>query len=77
MSAAAALGYRPAGGYRDTIGRTLDRLADLGRPGPHGHRLPDGFDVDAIERMLDYPAEDRYLAGRGGTGFRRAARPTR
>ena len=77
MSAAAALGYRPAGGYRDTIGRTLDRLADLGRPGPRGHRLPDGFDVEPIERMLDYPAEDRYLAQIGATGFRRSARPAR
>jgi nucleoside-diphosphate-sugar epimerase len=61
MSAAAALGYSPVGSYAATIGPTLDWLAALARPGEHGHGLPDRFDVQSIERMLDYTAEDHYL----------------
>lgn len=70
-SAATALGYRPAGSYAETIGPTLDWLAAQAQHSRRGHVLPARFDVDRIEGMLDYPAEDRYLA------LTRAARPAR
>lgn len=72
LTAAATLGYRPVGGYADTVVPTLDWLAGLARPGVNGHVLPEGFDVADLERMLDYAAEDRRLSTPGP-----AARPPR
>lgn len=62
LTAATELGYRPVGSYADTVGPTLDWLAGLARRGVDGHVLPAGFDVADIERMLDYAAEESYLA---------------
>ncbi len=61
-SAAAALGHRPVGSHAETIGPTLDWLAGLAMRTDRGYVLPAGFDVAGIEAMLDYGAEDRYLA---------------
>ncbi len=56
MTAAGHLGYRPAGDYATTVTTELDWLAS----GP----LPPGFDHEYFAPMLDYAAEDAYLARR-------------
>lgn len=53
MTAAAAVGYRPAGDYATTITTELDWL--ISQP---QHRF------DHLTALLDYPAEDAYLASR-------------
>ncbi|MDI5969245.1 NAD(P)H-binding protein [Streptomyces sp. SL13] len=63
MSAAEALGYVPAGDYAALAGAAIDRLAAAARPGAAGHVLP-GADEEYFAPLLDYAAEDRYLAGR-------------
>jgi nucleoside-diphosphate-sugar epimerase len=57
MSAARHLGYRPAGDYATTVATELDWLTSA-------TRLPPGFDHDYFAPMLDYAAEDAYLATR-------------
>lgn len=62
-SASLALGYRPAGGYAETVAAEVDWLADAYRAGDPGRVLPgpgDGF----FARFLDYGTEDAYLATR-------------
>lgn len=56
-SAARQLGYRPAGDYATTVTTELDWLTS--NTGP-----PPGFDHDYFAPMLDYTAEDDYLATR-------------
>ena len=60
LSAAAALGYEPAGDYATTVADEIDWLVS-GGDGPES--LP-GPDDPYFGPMLDYAAEDRYLAGR-------------
>jgi nucleoside-diphosphate-sugar epimerase len=55
--AARQLGYEPAGDYAATVTAELDWLAAA-------DRLPPGFDHDYFAPMLDYAAEDGYLAAR-------------
>jgi nucleoside-diphosphate-sugar epimerase len=55
-TAARQLGYRPAGDYATTVTTELDSLTS----GP----LPSGFDHEYFAPMLDYAAEDAYLAAR-------------
>jgi nucleoside-diphosphate-sugar epimerase len=62
MSAAAALGYAPAGDYATKVADEVDWLV-AGGDGPES--LP-GLDDPYFGPMLDYAAEDRYLAGRQG-----------
>lgn len=63
MSAAGALGYLPAGGYADLAPAAVDHLAAAARAGVGGHVLP-GADEGYFAPMVDYTAEDRFLAGR-------------
>jgi nucleoside-diphosphate-sugar epimerase len=55
VSAANALGYRPAGDYSTTVAAELDWLLANG--------LPDS-DASFFARHFDYAAEDHYLAAR-------------
>ncbi|OXM54896.1 NAD-dependent epimerase/dehydratase family protein [Amycolatopsis alba] len=57
VSAARQLGYRPAGDYAATVTAELDWLASAAR-------LPAGFDHGYFAPMVDYAAEDDYLAAR-------------
>jgi len=65
MSAAEALGYRPAGDHAATVADAVDWLAGAARGGEGQHRLP-GPDDPYFAPLLDYAAEDRYLAARPG-----------
>jgi nucleoside-diphosphate-sugar epimerase len=62
MTAAAQLGYQPAGDYAATVAATVDWLVAGARGGPDAGLLPTPGD-EYFARYLDYPAEDRYLAG--------------
>lgn len=65
MTAAEALGYRPAGDYSQTVAAEIDWLVSAARGAGgsgNGAELPWPVD-DFIDGMLDYAAEDRYLAG--------------
>jgi hypothetical protein len=55
-TAARRLGYEPAGDYATTVTTELDWLV------ANATRLPSGFDHDFFTPMLDYVAEDAYLA---------------
>ena len=55
-TAARQLGHRPAGDYATTVTAELDWLTAAGPP--------PGFDHDYFAPMLDYAAEDHYLAHR-------------
>jgi nucleoside-diphosphate-sugar epimerase len=57
MSAARQLGYQPAGDYAATVTAELDWLVSTAQ-------LPSGFDHEYFAPMLDYAAEDAYLAER-------------
>lgn len=59
MSAAAELGYTPAGDYAATVADEVEWLVSAARS---GESLP-GLDDDYFGPLLDYSAEDRYLAG--------------
>ena len=65
MSAAAAIGYRPAGDHAATVAETVDWLLSAARGGEGAANLP-GPDDPFFGPLLDYEAEDRYLAGRSG-----------
>jgi nucleoside-diphosphate-sugar epimerase len=65
MGAARQLGYRPAGDHATTVTAELDWLVSIADRGPsRDARLPPGFDHEYFAPMLDYTAEDRYLAER-------------
>jgi nucleoside-diphosphate-sugar epimerase len=74
MSAAAALGYTPAGDYATTVAAEVDWLTAAARGGDDADLIPGPAD-DYFARLLDYPAEDRWLAARAG-GDRANADPT-
>lgn len=63
-SAASALGYRPEGDYAATVVHELDWLAGLWRSGDPLRLLP-GPDEPFFAALLDYEAEDAFLAGPG------------
>lgn len=58
LSAAGELGYRAAGDYATTVTAELDWLVSI------ADQLPPGFDHEYFAPMLNYAAEDDYLAGR-------------
>ena len=63
MTAAAVLGYTPAGDYATTVAAELDWLTAAARGGDDADLIPgpaDGY----FAPLLDYPAEDRWLAAR-------------
>ncbi len=63
MTAAADLGYLPAGDYAATVADEIDWLVDAARGGAGARLLPDA-DSWHFARYLDYGPEDRYLADR-------------
>lgn len=56
MTEARKLGYQPAGDYATTVTAELDWLTTTAQ-------LPPGFEHDYFAPMLNYTAEDNYLAG--------------
>ncbi len=65
MTAAADLGYVPVGDYASTVIDEVDWLVTAARSGDPAHVLP-GADDPFFAPMLDYAAEDQYLAARVG-----------
>ncbi|MPZ82374.1 MAG: NAD-dependent epimerase/dehydratase family protein [Actinophytocola sp.] len=65
MSAARQLRYQPASDYATTVTAELDWLVSIADRGPsHTAQLPPGFDHEYFAPMLNYTAEDNYLAER-------------
>jgi nucleoside-diphosphate-sugar epimerase len=64
-SAAAGLGYLAVGDFAATVVEELDWLGALWRAGDPDQLLPGDRDP-FFGLLLDYAAEDRYLAGRSG-----------
>ena len=60
MTAAGELGYTPVGDYAATVADEVEWLVSAAR----GGEIP-GLDDDYFGPLLDYAAEDRYLAARG------------
>jgi nucleoside-diphosphate-sugar epimerase len=60
MSAALDLGYLPAGDYAATVASEVDWLVAAAAEG--GLDEQHGFDAEYFQPLLDYAAEDRYLA---------------
>jgi hypothetical protein len=59
------MGYQPAGDYATTVTTELDWLAAIAdRDSSPTAQLPPGFDHELFEPMLNYTAEDAYLAQR-------------
>jgi nucleoside-diphosphate-sugar epimerase len=58
MTAAAELGYEPAGDYASTVADEVTWLAES---------RPDRLDNEFFASLLDYDAENRWLADRGTT----------
>jgi nucleoside-diphosphate-sugar epimerase/SAM-dependent methyltransferase len=65
MTAAADLGYAAAGDYAATVADEVERLVSAAR-GNDGAAGRPGFDAAYLGPLLDYGAEDRYLAARSG-----------
>jgi len=63
MSAAAGLGYAPEGDYAATVTEAVEWLVGAARGGDGAEFLPGPGDA-YFGPMLDYAAEDRYLASR-------------
>ncbi|MGO9217949.1 MAG: NAD-dependent epimerase/dehydratase family protein [Streptosporangiaceae bacterium] len=61
MTAAARLGYVPAGDYAATVAAEVDWLAAAARGGADADLIP-GPDDSYFAPLLDYVAEDRWLA---------------
>src|ERR1017187_139040 len=61
-TAAASLGYEPAGDYATTVTGEVDWLVRAAA-GAEGPRVIGDLDGDFFWPMLDYAAEDRYAAG--------------
>lgn len=61
MTAASQLGYAPAGDYAAMVGEEIDWLVAAAGGGADAHRIP-AADDDYFGPLLDYAAEDRYLA---------------
>ena len=62
-SAALALGYVPVGDYASTVADEVDWLVAAARGGADAGRLPRDDDP-FFAPLLDYAAEDRFLAAR-------------
>jgi nucleoside-diphosphate-sugar epimerase len=66
MTAAAELGYVPAGDYATTVADEIDWVIRSPRSGPAA--VPPASEDDFFAPLFDYPAEDRYLtAQRSGS----------
>ncbi len=63
MTAAAELGYTPAGDYAATVAAEVDWLAAAARGGEDAGLIPRDGD-EYFAPLLDYQAEDRWLADR-------------
>ena len=63
LTAAAQLGYQPAGDYAGTVAAAVDWLVAAARGGPDADLVPPADD-EYFARYFDYPTEDRYLAAR-------------
>lgn len=61
MTAAARLGYVPAGDYAATVAAEVDWLVAAARGGESADLIPGPGD-SYFAPLLDYPAEDRWLA---------------
>ena len=61
MTAAARLGYVPAGSYAQTVAAEVDWLVAVATAAAGKTALP--WHDDYFDAMFDYAAEDRYLAG--------------
>jgi nucleoside-diphosphate-sugar epimerase len=61
MSAAVELGYTPAGDYAKTVADEVDWLVSAAR----GDAILPALDDEYFGPLLDYAAEDRYLAANG------------
>lgn len=61
MTAAIELGYTPVGDYATTVAEEVEWLVSAAHGGEGAELLP-GSDDDFLGPMLDYSAEDRYLA---------------
>lgn len=73
MSAAAALGYVPAGDYAATVTHELDWLLAAARSGVGAESWAIPSDGDPFfAPLLDYAAEDRFLAARGNAERQRS-----
>jgi nucleoside-diphosphate-sugar epimerase len=64
MTAAESLGYTPAGDYATTVAEQVRWLVTAARGGPDAGCIPPPGDP-FFGPLLDYPAEDSYLAARG------------
>jgi len=73
MTAAAAVGYTPAGDYATTVAAEVDWLTAAARGGDDADLIPGPAD-DYFAPLLDYPAEDRWLAARADAARADAAR---
>jgi nucleoside-diphosphate-sugar epimerase len=62
MTAAADLGYVPAGDYATTVAQEVDWLVAAALGGD-GAQIAAALDDEYFGALLDYAAEDRYLAG--------------
>ena len=65
MTAAAELGYTPVGDYATTVAEEVEWLVRVAEGGAVAEIVP-GFDEAYFTPMLDYAAEDRYLATHPG-----------
>ena len=61
MTAATELGYMPVGDYATTVAEEVEWLVEVAGSGDVAEIVP-GFDQAYFTPMLDYVAEDRYLA---------------
>jgi nucleoside-diphosphate-sugar epimerase len=61
MSAAVSLGYKPAGDYAATVATEVDWLVSAAR-GHEGPEVLEWLSDSYFDSLLDYAAEDRYLA---------------
>jgi nucleoside-diphosphate-sugar epimerase len=69
MTAATSLGYTPAGDYAATVASEVDWLVTAARGGQDADLIPGPGD-SYFAPLLDYPAEDRWLAARIAGGGR-------
>ena len=71
MTAAAGLGYTPAGDYAATVASEVDWLVTAAGGGEDADLIPGPGD-SYFAPLLDYPAEERWLAARTAGAGRRS-----
>jgi nucleoside-diphosphate-sugar epimerase len=71
MTTATSLGYTPAGDYAATVASEVDWLVTAARGGEDADLIPGPGD-SYFAPLLDYPAEDRWLAARTAGAGRRS-----